>query len=391
MTMPPPPGRFLLVQHHRHQRGFYDVVLDWVAVNLPDELWRFDLRELPVRLPRDGGHVAMIPWLQDPVEDWSMTAWHQAMALTGQCDAAGISVINRVERLAQAGKACGARLMASCGLRAARTVRIDDVAAFRRDLGGLPLPLFVREDLGHGGPMLRANTADELRALDLSKLRNPTAVELIDMPDPRDGLYRKYRYLVAGRLGMPLHLQITPNWVTRGGQRVFDDRTRDEELAYVNTPHAALAPLHAQLHAACQAMGLDFVAFDYGLDAQGRAVVWEANPFPYLHFAKRRMVYLNDAYHLSIVLMLALYYERAGLPLPERLAVWLARSPQVQPEVAAPANAADPGPFVTPQPGARGVESPGRQRARNLRNWLRRASWHLTQGIASRRSTSKRA
>jgi hypothetical protein len=54
MTTPPPPGRFLLVQHHRHQRGFYDVVLDWVAVNLPDELWRFDLRELPVRLPRDG-------------------------------------------------------------------------------------------------------------------------------------------------------------------------------------------------------------------------------------------------------------------------------------------------------------------------------------------------
>ena len=103
------------------------------------------------------------------------------------------------------------------------------------------------------------------------------------------------------------------------------------------------------------------------------------------------MVYLNDAYHLSIALMLALYYERAGLPLPERLAVWLARSPQVQPEVAAPANAADPGPFVPPQPGARGVESPGRQRARNLRNWLRRASWHLTQGIASRSSTSKRA
>ena len=165
MNTPHPPGRFLLVQHHRHQRGFYDVVLDWVAVNLPDELWRFDLRELPVRLPRDGGHVAMIPWLQDPVEDWSMTAWHQAMALTRQCDAAGIPVINRVERLAQAGKACGARLMASCGLRTARTVRIDDVAAFRRDLGGLPLPLFVREDLGHGGPMLRANTAGEDRAM----------------------------------------------------------------------------------------------------------------------------------------------------------------------------------------------------------------------------------
>src|SRR5690606_4828558 len=118
--------------------------------------------------------------------------------------------------------------------------------------------LFVREDLGHGGPMIRADTPDDLRAVPLDRFRRPVAVELIDLPDPADGLYRKYRYFVAGHRGVPHHIQVSAGWVTRGRRRVTTDRTRADELAYIDRP----CPHHDDFQRARAALGLDVVAFD---------------------------------------------------------------------------------------------------------------------------------
>ncbi len=321
-----PTPQILVVEHATCQRGFYQVILDWMDAHVPECKACFDLQVLGEHLAPLPRHTLLVPWLQDPVQAWSAEAYRQALALTLRCDAAAIPVINRVERLARAAKATGAQLMREAGLRTPRHERINDIAAFRRNFLGLRLPLIVREDWGHGGVMLLASTPHEARLLPLETLTRPVAAEVIDLPDPHDALYRKYRYVVAGHRGVPHHLQASREWITRGSNRVTNEQTKQDELAYINAP----CPHHDLFMAAAQRLGLDLVAFDYGLDAQGQPVVWEANPFPYIQFSQKTLVYRNEALHRTIGIMVAMYLERAGLALPPQLAAWLDASAAVR-------------------------------------------------------------
>ena len=293
----------------------YDVVLEWIAENFPDYAPLFRVETLPFTLAGDASLSLLIPWLRDPVEAWSMELYEQAMALTGACDARRIPVINRVDRLVNATKARGAELMASSGVRVPRTAPIESVEAFRDTLYGIPLPLIVREDWGHQHALLRADTLEEARALPIEKLVRPIAVELIDTRDPRDGLYRKYRYMAIGDAGVTSHLQISRDWITRGEARVGDLNARHEELDYIGRPD----PNHDLLQAARRALGLDYIAFDYAHDREGRVVVWEGNPYPWLHFSTKSLVYRNAAMHRTMAALLKLYLDRAGVLTNARL------------------------------------------------------------------------
>ena len=313
---------FLIVHHKSRYRGFYDVVLDWVALNLPAERSLFETRALPCGLPKNPVPALMIPWLQDPVEQWCKRTYDQARKLTGECDLQKVPVVNRPERLARAGKSTGAGLMARAGLRAPHVVRIDDADAFRKNFLGFAFPFFVREDCGHGGKMIRADTPEEARAIPLHRFKEPVAIQLVDLPDARDGLYRKYRYVVAGDFGVPHHLQVSADWITRGEKRVINETTRGQEIAYIESP----SPHHDAFQRAREALGLDFVAFDYSLDSEGTPVVWEANPYPYLHFSRRELTYRNEAMHRTMAVLVAFYFQRANLPMPEKLAQYLGAS-----------------------------------------------------------------
>ena len=110
--------------------------------------------------------------------------------------------------------------------------------------------------------MIRADTPAEARMIPLRRFKEPVAIQLIDLPDARDGFYRKYRYVVAGHFSVPHHLQVSTDWITRGDNRVINETTRAQELAYIETP----CPHHDAFQRAREALGLDFVAFDYSLD-----------------------------------------------------------------------------------------------------------------------------
>lgn len=304
--------RFLVLHHPARQPFMYDVLLDWLAVFAPEARALFELHVLPFPV-RDWSRYALhVPWLQDPVEAWSPSTFRRAARLAAACDRHGVPVVNRVERLANAAKSEGSRRIASAGFRTPRMARIEDPAEFRRSLLGIPLPLFVREDEGHGGPMLRADTEEEARALPVESLRRPVAVELVDVRSPADGLYRKYRYVVAGDAGVRQSMHVSRAWAARGSDTVFDEPLRDEEVAFLASPE----PDHARFVAAREALGLDFVAFDYSLDAAGRPVVWEANPFPFLHFVGGRRRYRKAATERVLAAMTALYLSRAGMDVP---------------------------------------------------------------------------
>lgn len=317
--------RFLILRHAGKAPYFYDIVLQWVEDNVPELRGLFELRLLPCWVADWSRYALLVPWLQDPVEAWSRPAYARALRLATACDRQGIPVINRVDRLRNATKSEGTRRISAVGLRTPAMRVIDDAREFRETRARLPLPLFVREDSGHGGALLRADTDDELRALPVEHFRRPVAVEIIDIKDPRDGLYRKFRYVVAGRVGIPHHMQATQGWVTRGEIRFHSPATRAQEESYINRPN----PHHALFQRARLALGLDLVAFDYGLDRQGEPIVWEANPYPHFHMPRNQLAYLAPAMHRTLAAMVHLYLERAGLPIPARLHDLLFASPAV--------------------------------------------------------------
>jgi hypothetical protein len=305
------------VRDPEYEPLFYDVYLNWLALYFADLRPLFELRTFPCRI-RDWSRYALhIPWLQDPVQAWSHSTYQVANALAAECDRHGVPVVNRVDRLVNAAKSTGAELIATSGLRTARMARIDDVEKFRETRLGIPLPLFVREDWGHWGRMVRADTEPEVRDLPLGGFVRPVAVELIDVRTRDDGLFRKYRYVVAGDVGVPQTLHVSRDWCVRGdiSQAVFDDDIRQEEVDYTNRPE----PHHAQFVAACQALQLDFVAFDYSVDAGGQPVVWEANPHPVFHFSGGRRRYRGIPTSRALAAKTCLYLSRAAMPVPSDL------------------------------------------------------------------------
>jgi hypothetical protein len=318
---PGPTARFLTIRHPPFNPHFYDELLEWTRNNLPDVFPRFDLRTLPCSVPEDVEVALHIPWLQDPVQNWSLEVYEQADALAAECDARKIPIINRVDRLLNTTKFLGASLIAGPDLRTPRMKKLAEPRDLAEAAAELGLPLLVREDWGHGGTLVVARTGADLRRVPLAGFSRPVAVEFVDVADPRDGLYRKYRYIAAGDEGVSHHLQISQDWQTRGFNRVKADAARDEEIAYTNAPDRN----HAAFQRARRALGLDLVAFDYSYDREGRTIVWEANPYPHLTFSRTKYMHKNPPMHRTHYAIMQLYLQRAGLPIPAKIQDRLAR------------------------------------------------------------------
>lgn len=317
--------RFLVVRHAGKGPEFYDVIVHWVEEHVPEIRGLFELRLLPCWVFDWSPYALHVPWLQDPVENWSWRAYSRACRLAAACDRRRIPVINRVDRLSNAMKFEAASRLSRAGMRTPVMRVIGDHREFRETGSGLALPLFVREDAGHGGLMLRADTKRELRAIPLEQFRRPIAVELVDVRSLEDGLFRKFRYVVAGRVGVPHHMQATQDWITRGDIRFHNETTRSQEESYISRPN----PHHELFQRARRSLELDFVAFDYGFDRSGELIIWEANPYPHFHIPKGRLSYLAPAMHRTLAAVVHLYLERAGMAIPRRLRDILFTSPSV--------------------------------------------------------------
>lgn len=183
-------------------------------------------------------------------------------------------------------------------------------------LAGLPLPLLIREDRGHGRPIFLLGRREEIPHVPLARYRHPIAVEYIDVCSESDGLSRKYRYLAAGDLGVTRHLMAGRDSEVRPKKQVIDERTRAEELAFLAPPD----PSAAALQRARRALGLDVVAFDYSYDQEGGLVAWEANPYSDLRFTKNpELRHTFRFLHRSYAAVLWLHLQRAGLEIPPTL------------------------------------------------------------------------
>ncbi len=95
-----------------------------------------------------------------------------------------------------------------------------------------------------------------------------------------DALVRKYRVMFVGDALYPLHLAISTGWKVHYFSADMTDSAdhRAEEAAFLADMPGVLGPAAmTALHAIRERLGLDYGGVDFGLDARGRVVVFEAN------------------------------------------------------------------------------------------------------------------
>lgn len=198
----------------------------------------------------------------------------------------GVRIVNPPERVRATGRvANAARLRALAGVRAPRitAVRRDALGADAAGVAareGFTFPLLVRAPGYHTGEHFAYAADAPALARAAATLPGSDAL-LIEFADLRDafGAVRKYRVMAVGGRLYPLHLAIARDWKVHYFTADMDDaRHRAEDAAFLADPVAAIGvPAWAALGRIAELLQLDYAGIDFGIDADGRVVVFEAN------------------------------------------------------------------------------------------------------------------
>jgi hypothetical protein len=144
---------------------------------------------------------------------------------------------------------------------------------------GLPWPVLLRAPGFHSGEhFVKADDAtqlgDALAALPFDHL---LAIEFVDTRGA-DGLYRKYRMLAIDGGLYPSHLAISDQWKVHYFSAQHGAALEEEEARFLEDPAATLGSTAVRaLQSAVEILALEYVGFDFALDALGRVVLFEAN------------------------------------------------------------------------------------------------------------------
>ena len=306
----------MLVRHRVHITSYYRSFLAWMASELPEVRPYFELHTLPARQLDWPRCRLVVPWVSENLASRTPRVYRHMKELEATAQTRGVATLNPVDAILGACKLEASESMAAAGVRTPRMRRIRDFRRFRLDLEGHRPSLLVRENRAHSGstPSYLIRSVTDAAKVPLEQFEDPIAVEFIDVCDPRDGYYRKYRYLAAGDFGVAMSLQICPEWEVRGTKRDLTDATRREEI-----DHQRLAdPNHQRLQKVRRALGLDVVAFDYSYTPDGELVVWEINVLPGLGLERKASrEYINYAVRRGMAAIVGLYLTRAGLDVPD--------------------------------------------------------------------------
>jgi hypothetical protein len=289
-------------------RHFYWYFLEWLGDERPALRRQIRVGRVPCRLPASA--TLFHAWVQDPVVERDPRLYAQLAWMEAECAARGIAVIHPAAVLSHSRREVICERLGRVGVRTPRIAGVD--ATFDAHRGGLCLPLVVRRPWGHDAGMRRLDTEAQFSAWWADERRDPTAwvaSEYVDVRDP-DGLYRKYRYVMAGCHGVPRHLIMSPKWEVRPVDRIRTPAAEEEELAFVKGG----CPHHELFDAARRSLDFEIAAFDYSYDSNRELVVWEVNPYPDLAVPSGPAgEYLRPAVHKSYAILADYYEERAGL------------------------------------------------------------------------------
>jgi glutathione synthase/RimK-type ligase-like ATP-grasp enzyme len=133
----------------------------------------------------------------------------------------------------------------------------------------------------------------------------------------KDGNARKYRVMMIGGKIFPLHLAISRNWKVHYFTSDMADKPdhRQEEMAFLQDMRGVLGEkAFAALHAICGRLGLDYAGIDFGVNADGDLLLFEANATMVIASPDNdpRWAYRRGAITAVIDAVVAMIKEKAG-------------------------------------------------------------------------------
>ena len=144
-------------------------------------------------------------------------------------------------------------------------------------------PVLVRPIGSHGGAgVIKADGVGDLSA---AAGGNCYVTEFVDFQSP-DACYRKYRVIFVDGRAYPYHLAIGPHWLVHYWTSGMEQAAwkRAEEAAFLTDPAAAIG---GSAWAAMEEIGgrlqLHYAGIDFGILADGRVIVFEANATMLVH------------------------------------------------------------------------------------------------------------
>jgi Tfp pilus assembly protein PilF/glutathione synthase/RimK-type ligase-like ATP-grasp enzyme len=229
-------------------------------------------------------------------------------------------VINDPDRVLATGRAGIAERFGSiAGVLVPRTelTARSEITAERLVERGWTFPLLVRVPGYQAGRYFELVKEPDALADALTRLPGNKLL-LIAFVDARsgDGYARKYRVLfIDGRL-YPVHLAISAEWKVHYFSSDMAERAdhRDEERRFLSDMPATLgAPVVIALEEIGRALGLDYGGVDFGIDAAGNVIVFEANATMavYPPPSGAQWAYRKPAYKAVIAAVRALIVARA--------------------------------------------------------------------------------
>lgn len=184
---------------------------------------------------------------------------------------------------------------------------------------GFTFPLLLRSPGYHTG----RNFVQVEKAADLSAAAaglpgdELLAIEYLDARGA-DGKARKYRVMMIGGKLFPLHLAISRNWKVHYFTSDMADKPdhRAEEMAFLEDMRGVLGGKgFAALGAICARLGLDYAGIDFGLNAAGDLLLFEANATMVIAAPPEndpRWAYRRGAISAVIDAVVAMIRQKAG-------------------------------------------------------------------------------
>jgi tetratricopeptide (TPR) repeat protein len=171
------------------------------------------------------------------------------------------------------------------GVRAARVAEFPRAelaapsAARRLEEAGFSFPLLLRAPGFHNGANFHfvEDAGGMLAAIAALPGETMLAIEYLDYRSP-DGKFRKYRAMYVDGAVYPAHLAVSRDWNVHYFSAQMGPAERAEERAYLEDLPAALGERAASALARVFAsLGLHYAGADFSIDANGDAIVFEAN------------------------------------------------------------------------------------------------------------------
>jgi hypothetical protein len=246
---------------------------------------------------------AVLFWLGDPLRELYPDCYAEAREIAERARNHGIRVINPPEALSNSVKSVQQRLWRQAAIPTPLHWSFGDRAELEQVLAGCRYPILIKSDWLHTkSGMFLCRSAREALGIPDSRILYPGAVaEFIDTRESfrkRERrtlwarLYHKKRVIVLGGRVHPQHMLFSRQPLVRAKTstyRRYEKRRwifplllrleRDASLRLDRSYWSGEAEEPELFCKAAEALGLDFVAIDYSSHADGRVVLWEANPY----------------------------------------------------------------------------------------------------------------